>query len=147
MPDAEPSTHVDDGELILRRIPINPGWYNPASGEISHLAFRPRRDDVTGLSVTRAKSDSHPEFLTPAQDAALGTNASGYYVAVLRVGDLRSHDINVVAKSEQRNSGHAELALLAYDARRSLIAIDATSLLAEKLTIRVEGPFAPTTSR
>ena len=40
------------------------------------------RNDVTGLSVSRAKYKS-------IQDAAKGLRGKAYYVAVLRAGDLR----------------------------------------------------------
>lgn len=101
-------------------------------------------NDTTGLSVTRAGSKSHPEFLTPGEVAAMGSNSSGYYVAVLRVGDLRNHGIEVVAKPLlPENPGHAELPMLTYATRKTSDAKDAASLLSGKLTIRVEGPFPP----
>ena len=113
MSDADSSTHVDDDEFVLRRIPIKLDWYDPDAKALKRLAFNPTKRDVTGLSVTRAKSNRHREFLTPAEDAAIGRNPSGYYVAVLRVGDLRKCGIEVVSSPElPQNPGHAVLPLL-----------------------------------
>jgi hypothetical protein len=149
MTDADPSTHVDDEEFVLRRIPRSTGWYDPAADIVDPRAFRPPERDTTGLSVSRAKSDAHPDFRSAAEDAAAGGNASGYYVAVLRVGDLRAHGIDVVSKPElPENPGHAEIPMLTYATRKSDEATDAISLMAGKLIIRVEGPFGPeSTSR
>lgn len=142
MSDVESPTLVEDDEFIFRRIPIRPGWYDPASGVLMRQAFNPRNDDTTGLSVTRAHSERHPDFLTPAQDAALGTNTSGYYVAVLGVGDLRKAGIEVVASPDlPQNPGHAHLPQLTYDSRRSDESIDTMERLSTSLTLRVEGPF------
>ncbi len=146
MPDAESPTHVDNDEFVFRRIPIRPGWYNPVTGVLMRQAFNPREDDAAGLSVTRAHSERQPDFLTPAQDAALGTNTSGYYVAVLRVGDLREAGVEVVASPDlPQNPGHAHLPQLAYDSRRSDESIGIMESLSETLTLRVEGPFSGST--
>jgi hypothetical protein len=144
MSDADRSTHVNDDEFILRRIPRTTGWYDPQTDLVASQAFRPTKRDTTGLSVTRAKSDAHPEFRSAAEDAAAGGNPSGYYVAVVRVGDLRAYGIDVVSKPElPEHPGHAEIPLLTYATRKSDEATDAMSLLAGKLIIRVEGPFEP----
>lgn len=137
-----PEPPVSDNELLYRRIPISQGWYAPVSSQVSPEAFRPNKDrDHTGISVDRARSLEHPEFRTAAE-AAAGLNPKGYYIAILRVGDLRSHGIEVVARALPDNPGHAEIPSLTAANRRSDAAEECKRALA-RLTIRVEGPFIP----
>lgn len=72
---------IGDDELLYRRVPASMGWYSPEM-PLNSQALAPRRDDVTGLSVSRQKYKS-------IEAAAKGPSRHEYYVAVLRAGDLR----------------------------------------------------------
>ena len=98
-------------------------------------AFRPRRDDTTGLSLVRG------EPYNTAEQAASGPSKVGYYVAVLRAGDLRQNGIQVDSRPVEGISGHAEITNLTAANRDSEEARNATVLLARELCLRVEGPF------
>jgi len=86
------------------------------------------------LSVTRA------DFV-PVEQAAQGQSPKGYYVAVLRVGDLRARGIDVVAAPVEGNPGHAEIPCLTYEGAQGTPCRETMVLLANELTLRVEGPF------
>lgn len=131
------SEPVADDELIYRRIPVSQHWYDPAADPHPLLqAFRPRTDDVTGLSVVRG------EPYNTAEQAAQGPSKSGYYVAVLRVGALRAHGIDVLPRPIAGVQGHAEIPNLTAANRDSDEAKRIMELLAERLCLRVEGPFS-----
>lgn len=130
------SEPIADGELLYRRIPVSQRWYDPAADPKPLLqAFRPRTDDVTGLSVVRGEPYNTPE------QAAQGPSKSGYYVAALRVSDLRAHGIKVVPRPVVGITGHAEITNLTAANRDSDEAKRIMELLAERLCLRVEGPF------
>jgi hypothetical protein len=136
------SAHLDgtepiaDDELLYRRIPVSQHWYDPiADPKPLPQAFRPRTDDVTGLSVDRGKPYNTPE------EAAQGPSKAGYYVACLRVGDLRAHGIDVVPRPVAGIKGHAEIINLTAANRDSNEGRRLMELLAERLCLRVEGPF------
>lgn len=127
---------VADDELLYRRIPVSQRWYDPAADSKPLLqAFRPRPDDVTGLSVVRGEPYNTPE------QAAQGPSKAGYYVAVLRVGDLRAHGIEVVPRPVEGIRGHAEITNLTATNCDSDEAKRLMELLAERLCVRVDGPF------
>ena len=127
---------IADDELLYRRIPISQRWYNAATDPKPHVqAFRPRTDDVSGLSVVRG------EPYNTVEQAAQGPSKSGYYVVVLRAGDLRAHGIDIVPRPVAGISGHAEITNLTATNRNSDEAQRVMELLAEKLCLRVEGPF------
>ena len=131
--DAEP---VADDELLYRRIPVSQHWYDPAvSAKPLLRTFYPRTDDVTGLSVVRG------EPYNTSEQAARGPSKSGYFVAVLRVGDLRAHGLEVVPRPVAGTRGHAEIISLTATNRDSDEALRVMELLAERLCLRVEGPF------
>ena len=82
---------ITDDELLYRRIPASMGWYSASAG-LSPQAFAPHAtNDITGLSVSRAKYKS-------IQAAAKGRPGKSYYVAILRAGDLRQRGIQVVPR-------------------------------------------------
>jgi hypothetical protein len=128
-----PSGHepVEDDEIIYRRIPVSMNWYS-ASG-LSPQAFDPRKDEVSGISVYRAKYKS-------IEEAAKGLGKQGYYVALLRVGDLRAAGIEVAPCPLEGDPGHAELPGLTCHNRMDNEAVERKSLLAA-LTLEVKGPF------
>lgn len=132
----EPGTEpISDDELLYRRIPVNPEYFNPAvRDKPARDSYAPRKNDLTGLSLSRAKYKSPAEAARSPQDKR-------YYVAVLRAGDIRRHGIRVVPAPWPNDPGHAELPDLVYENRRQDETKEHMRLLAEKLTIRVEGPF------
>jgi hypothetical protein len=125
---------VTDNELLYRRIPVSKGWYNSETG-LSPEAFDPRDDETTGISVSRDKYKS-------LKEAAKGKSKKGYYVAVLRAGDLSKHGIDVVPRPAPDDPGHAELPGLTCDNRLTTDGLE-RKLGLSKLCIRVEGPFLP----
>ena len=133
---------IGDDELLYRRIPVSENWFDPGSGPLpSPEAFRPHKErDVTGISMDRARSPAHPDFRT-VEESGRGPSPKGYYVAVLRAGDLRAAGIEVVARPEQGNPGHAEIPDLNAISRRTDRAQELKRRLADELTLRVEGPF------
>jgi len=133
---------VEFESLCYRRIPVKEkDWYDHnISPAPTPSAFQPRRDDTTGLSVLRAK------YFEDIEKAAQGKSPYGYYVAVLRVGDLRSNGIDVVPKPLENNPGHAEILGITYQNKNTDQIKEWKNLLAHKLTLRVEGPFASSTT-
>ena len=131
-PGTEPIT---DDELLYRRVPASLNLYEPISEP--HLlpdAFRPNANDLTGLSVYRAKYKS-------LEQAAQGRVGKEYYVAVLRAGDLRSKGIEVFPRPLEGDPGHAEIPGLTYQNRKEDWALEWKVLLSQELCLRVEGPF------
>jgi hypothetical protein len=90
--------------------------------------------------VSRANSSAHPEFLTAAQ-VARGRSREGYFIAVLRVADLRAAGIDVLPRPTENDPGHAELPGLNYADRKTDQVKEWEQLLAARLTLRVEGRF------
>lgn len=125
---------VVDDELLYRRIPVSMGWYD--MNGLSPDAFRPRKDETTGISVTRAKYSS-------IQDAARGKSKKGYYVAVVRAGDVRNAGGDVIPRPERDNIGHAEIPELNCHALSEPLTQSLMGRLTD-LTLRVEGPFVLT---
>ena len=131
-PGTEP---IGDDELLYRQIPVSLNLYDPILRP--HLlpdAFRPNANDITGLSVYRAKYKS-------IEQAAQGRSGKQYYVAVLRAGDLRSKGIEISARPLEEDPGHAEIPGLTYQNRHDDRALEWKVLLSQELCLRVEGPF------
>ncbi len=123
---------ISDDELLYRRIPVSKGWYG-AHG-VSPEAFDPWKDETTGISVYRARHKS-------IEDAAKGLSKQGYYVAVLRAGDLRQHGMRVAVKPETPGElAYAEIPDLTCHNRSTPEAEERKVRLAQ-LCLRVEGPF------
>lgn len=135
--DDEPEP-ISDDELIYRRVPASMNWFDPVTRILRPEAFGPHKQrDLTGVSVTRAK------FKT-IELAAEGKSVKGYYVAVLRVGDLRN--ANYIVKPQPHVPGgydisHAELPDLNAANFDAMETLERQRELADKLTLRVEGPF------
>ena len=126
---------IDDDEILYRRIPVSQEWYDPNDDlPPSPEAFRPVKHDATGLSLSREKYKN-------IEEAARGQAGKNYFVAVLRAGDLREHGIEVVACPQKEDPGHAGIPALNYEDRKTDQAKEWKTILAHKLTIRVEGPF------
>jgi hypothetical protein len=127
---------VDDDEFIYRRIPMQPAYYDPHFDSTpSPLAFKPIKNDTTGVSVSRAL------FKTPAE-VARNERGKRYYVAKLRVGDLRRRGIRVEAKPiRPHDLGHAEITSLTWDTRKTQQAEEFMVQLAHELVLEVLGPL------
>jgi isoleucyl-tRNA synthetase len=110
MSKAEPSVPLDDDEYLYRRIPVKPGWFQ--DGVVSPEAFKPTKNDTTGLSLERAI------FCSPEEAAAHGTNPSGYYIARLKAADIRMLGLDVVPKPSAQ-PGHAEVPELTFGNRKA----------------------------
>ena len=121
---------IGDDELVYRRVPAV--WYDTKFG-VDDQAFAPRKPDVTGLSVSRAKYKS-PE------EAAKGAGPC-YYLAVLRAGDLRKHGIEIEPRPKPGDPGHCVLANLNAGNRKATQTIERQNLLASKLCLQILGPF------
>lgn len=131
---------IDDDELIFRKIPVSQSWYDPEKKFLSIQAFKPNKNrDLSGISMDRARCEKHPEFRS-IEEAAIGKSPNGYYVAVLRVGDLRAHGISLESRPLQDNPGHAELPDLRADNRNEDKAIAIKDALV-RLVLEVQGPF------
>src|ERR1700693_5846313 len=102
---------ISDDELLYRRIPKSMKWYHPGEPvEVDDEAFRPHKvHDTTGLSLQRARSTEHSEFLSADEFAAQGRSESGYVIAVLSVENLRTQDIHIEPRPLEGNPGHVEL--------------------------------------
>ncbi len=124
---------VADDELLYRRIPVSKRWYSQTG--MSPEAFDPRADETTGISVYRDKYKL-------LQEAAKGMSMTGYYVAVLRAGDLRKHGIEVLPRPAPDDPAHAELPGLTCHNRLTPEAQERKLRLA-RLCLAVEGPFPP----
>jgi hypothetical protein len=131
---------IRDGELLYRRVPKSTNWFHPGDPpEIDDEAFRPHRtQDATGLSMQRARTQEHPEFMS-AEEAAKGRSAAGYVLAVLNVGELRALGIEVEPRPIEGQPGHVEFPQLTSANRES----EQTTELMRKLAacvLRVECP-------
>ena len=124
---------IADDELLYRRVPVSMGWYDEKG--LSAEAFYPRADEGSGISIYRAKYKT-------LEKAAEGKSKRGYWVAVLRAGDLRQHGIGVEPRPLPDDPGHAELPDLTCHNRDSAAALERQQRLAE-LCLRVEGPIPP----
>jgi hypothetical protein len=132
---------VGDNEIIYRRIPLV--WCDQKQGLVKIEAFKPGEQDVTGLSVSRAK------YRQRAADTARNTRGKQYYIASLKVSELRKHGIDVVPRPlhsdnpehPEHDPSHAEIPQLTYQARKSDRCMEIMHLLATVLCDSVDGPY------
>jgi hypothetical protein len=102
---------VEDSEFVYRRIHAN--FYDAALAiPIGPEAFRPTRNDVSGISVFRAR------FAGPTDTLPLDPEkAKTYYVAQLLVGDIHRLGLMVVPEPVFTGpSGHAVIPELSWQA-------------------------------
>ena len=130
---------IDDDEVLYRRIPVKMEWFDPVRNEVKPDAFRPTKSDTAGISVDRGRSDTYPEFRSIEQ-AAQGRQDE-YFVAVLTAGKVAAAGFRLIPEPEEGNPGHALIADLTYNTRRSTDSENKRVLLAHQLVDRVEGPF------
>lgn len=131
MPGQDGTEPVERDELLFRRIPVSMGWCD--ENGVSPEAFDPRKDDTSGISLSRGKYKS-------IQEVARGPSKRGYFVGVFRAGDLSDRGLVVVPRPEEDDRGHVELPSLRFETRGTPEASEQKVLLA-RLCLRVEGPF------
>lgn len=132
---ADGSEPIADYEILFRRIPAASGFFDPlVDPNPSPMAFRPTTQDLTGLSLSRAK-------YATAEQAGRGREGKRYYVAVLRAGELKRLGMNIVPRPLDDDPGHCEIAELTYANRKAMPYAERQALLAEQLCLRIEGPF------
>jgi len=124
---------IADDELLYRRIPVSMEWYSERG--LSDQAFAPRKDDVTGISVSRAK-------YTSVEHAAKGKSKYGYLVAVLCARDLKDNGIEALPRPLPNDPSHSELPDLNYGNRKDKRTQEWQRILVG-LCLKVEGPFLP----
>jgi hypothetical protein len=134
MPSPAEYEPVADDEILYRRVPVSKGWIDEHG--VRPDAFEPRASDDTGLSIYRASFVS-------LESAAKGLSKRGYYVLVMRAGDLRAAGIDVVPMPRDDLPGHAEIPSLAYQEHESELSIQQRELLADRLVVAIHGPFVP----
>lgn len=132
---------IGDEELLYRKVSVNSGWYDPQKNELKPEALKPRKDDISGISFDRAKSESHSVFRS-MEEVAKGPSPNGYYVAVFRASELRAHGLTIRADPLPENTGHALLVDITYHNRKEALTQEIMVLMAHKLVQSVEGPFA-----
>lgn len=124
---------VLDSEILYRRISCQ--YYNPENDTCpSPLSFRLIPEDITGLSVYRAK------YKTMKQVAA-NPREKQYYVASFLAGKLRENEIDIVPRPLQDDPGHAEIPNLTYENRKTPKSREIQLSLAEKLWKSIDGPI------
>lgn len=132
---ADGSEPIADHEILYRRIPAASGFYDPkVDPNPSPLAFRPTRDDTSGLSLARAKYKG-------LEEAGRGRERKQYYVALFRAGNLRRLGMEVIPKPFEDDPGHCEIADLTFGNRKAMPFAEWQALLAEQLCLQIEGPF------
>lgn len=132
MSTADEAEPISDDEILFRRVPVSKEWVDEHG--VSAEAFAPRKDDLSGLSIFRAK------FL-PLAEAARGASKQGYYVLELSAGDLRGAGIGVVPAPVADKPGHAEIPALKYARPESNASLEMRQLLADRLVRKIHGPF------
>jgi|WetSurMetagenome_2_1015567.scaffolds.fasta_scaffold716879_1 hypothetical protein len=127
---------LGDDELLYRRIPSHPDYYDQQvdPNKPSDLAFRPTDSDRTGLSLVRAK------YISAAAASWNMRKQRSDFVGVLRVGDLRKAGIEVRIDNPDVPH-HVELPALRVEKRKESPVIETAHRLAKELCLRVEGPF------
>jgi hypothetical protein len=87
---------IDPDEPILRRIPINPGYYSPTKAPpVERGAFVPRPIDVDGLSFYLEREISPAELVAAVQNARCR-----FVVARMRASDIYGLGLSLVTTME-----------------------------------------------
>lgn len=132
LPGEEP---LADSELVYRRVPES--YYpEPSEGKPDLLAFRPRKEDIRGISLARAKYIS-------IETAARSGASKPFFVAVLQVTELRQAGLEVLPDPKEGEPSHCLIPQIRHDTKRDSATLEWQKLLAEKLC-RMEGPFLMT---
>lgn len=127
---------ITDDEILYRRIPERPDYFDAENdARASPLAFKPREDDTTGLSVYRAK------YGTP-EEVARNNRGKRFYIGFLLASDLRAHGMEIVPKpNPPEQIGHAEIPELTFEGKNTKRGKELQVKLAEKLCFPVKGPY------
>lgn len=129
---------IEDDEIVYRRISVGSLWYDPVLQDISLNAFKPRREEESGISLMRAK------YLNPERTAA-GGPGKAYYIVEIRAGDLRHHHIGIEPDplTDPDLPGHCQIPDLNIRNYNSspLVVEGKMMLIASQLCGRVYGPF------
>ncbi len=100
---------VDDEDLLYRRVALTKPFYDPDHRMLTADAFKPDKNrDIDGLSMSRARSNEHPDFRTIEQ-ISRGPSMNGYVVVELRAGDIRAAGMRVIANRLDDDPGHVLL--------------------------------------
>ena len=131
-PDVQP---LGDGELLFRRVPARPEFYDAATGGVREAAFRPTTNDSDGLSLSR-------ERVGPAGAAATGAIGRQFYVARFRAADLMAAGLTIIPDRDD----HAVIVDLTHAKRQSKDAVIRDRLaevyaLLMRHVLDVSGPF------
>lgn len=127
---------IDDGEILYRRIPVSQEWYK--DGIVYGEAFEPRIEESSGISLFRKR------FKT-IEVVARGKSKKGYYVASLKVADIRAAGLAVVPQPDTADGwddSHVEIPNLNASIRRTNRAEELQSMLAEIAgRLPIVGPY------
>lgn len=124
-----------DDELLYRRLPANPQFYDPIRDLLRDVAFRPTPADTDGLSLSR-------EVVGTVGAAATGRVGRDFFVATLCVSDIRAAGLDVVADRDD----HALITDLTNERRQSTDRAVRDRLLKASSDLvavvsRIDGPF------
>lgn len=146
---------VAPDELLMRRVPAGTTFFQPNRPADSPMgptwqAFKPRDDETTGISLSRMKSDKHPEFLDIDGFAARACRGKPpdkhLFIAVVRASQLINPPLSLEVRADpidtenDHDLGHVLLPYL----NSSLPKPDRNTLtltLAREQVVRVVGPF------
>ena len=130
---------IADDEIVYRRVPANVDFYDPVSDRpVQWITFQPNRNDLSGISVWRAKSVQPDEAVQTAR------RGKSYYLIALKVSDLRRLGAEVVASPEKEGFGHATITSLSWTRYRGDQKNDVKELamrIAIEASKNVLGPF------
>ncbi len=128
------SDPIRDDEILFRRLARV--YYDPEkSDKPSPVGFRPTDEDLTGLSLSRQK------YISAKDVAEYGSLGKNYYVAAIKVSELRNYGIDVIQKPIAGNPGHAEVPGLRLENRSTNDAKEWQNMIAENLCFDILGPY------
>jgi hypothetical protein len=155
MEESTASISVAPDELLMRRVPAGPTFFQfnrPTESPMGPTwqAFKPTHEDTTGISMSRMKSDIHPNFLDIDEFAARACRGKlpekHFYVAIISAAQLMKAPLSLELKPDPiddvdaSDPGHILIPRLntglAKGDRNSL-----TLTLAREHCLRVVGPF------
>ena len=118
--DPTHESHIGDDELLMRRMLYKNKQYDPHSmPPILAGAFQPRRCDHDGLSLSRRRTEAHPDFLTAEQmKSACAVQSSRDRrecgVCAVIVESVREIGMTIVLSRTDNDPGHVHLDQIKY---------------------------------
>jgi hypothetical protein len=104
---------IADDEIVYRRVPAKLEYYVPANDRpVQWITFQPNRNDLSGISVWRAK------HVRPDEAVQTARPGRSYYLIALNVSDLRRLGAEVVASPGEGGPGHASITSLSWSRYR-----------------------------